>query len=217
MFFIVITMFLFSGCSKYVLVRYNDVEPNNSVEISLTTGQKLKGVILEILPYRIQLLKEDRSKEIIPQSGIRSIKRLPPVYDDFGKAIPEDEIETVKTNRNAFIYGIGGGALSLGASFFIGSMIANNVQENGATVLKTTTAGGGLLGTTLFVRAGMKKDRRDAIRAVQEKRRSTELKTEDTPKTGDVDTLLEAEKMKHEALRREREKILRELQKKKKG
>ena len=211
---------LASGCAKYSLVPYGEVESTNSVEITLTSGEKLKGTVLEIEPHQIVLLTEDL-QEAVPKTKIRSVKRRPPVYDDFGRGISEEDIASVQTNRNAIIYGAGGGALSLGASFFLGSLAANSVEQNSGLVLGASAVGGGALGTWLFVRAGKAKDRRDAIERICELRRSEAVqeREEDAGAEGELKQQLDDERKKHEELRKEREKLLRELEgkKKKKG
>ena len=70
----------------------------------------------------------------------------------------------------------------------------------------------------LFVRAGAAKDRRDAIEKINQTRISKKIdqtKTGD-PAVSDRNKLLQQEKEKQEQLRKEREKILKELGKKKK-
>jgi hypothetical protein len=152
-------------------------------------------------------------EKIVPKSTIQSIRRKPPLYDDFGKGISEEEIKAVKTNKHTVIYGLGGGVLSLGVSFFVGSAI----QGSGSTLTVTMLAGGGL-GTAFFINGGRLKDRRDAIEKIRQRRRSIELKNEEinvqTPDA--LQKQLEAEKKKQEDLRKQREQLLRDLGEEKK-
>jgi len=39
------SVLLLAGCSKYVLISYNDVEKTNSVEINLNSGNSVKGTV----------------------------------------------------------------------------------------------------------------------------------------------------------------------------
>ena len=214
-----LTVFLTAcGCSKYVMVTYEEVEKTNSVDIALNSGNKVDGTVFRKEPHQLSLLTWDRRTALVPKDNIASIRRLPPVYDSFGKGISELEIAQYKTGRNAVIYGIGGGALSLGASFFLGSMLAADSSRDGGIILPGTMAGLGIPGTVLFVRAGMAKDRRDAIKAIDDKRISAKLEETQTTDPAETDRMqkLKTEKEKQEALRKERERLLNELNKKKK-
>ena len=129
--------------------------------------------------------------------------------------ISEEEIQSVQKNRNAVTYGIGGGALSLGASFFLSSLIAHDMEEGGTIVAGTTVIGGGI-GTLLFVKGGKAKDRQEAIESILDKRRSEKYqKTQVKQKQSDpeeIERLIQNEKEKQEKLRREREELLKELE-----
>ncbi|MBN2416295.1 hypothetical protein JXO52_10660 [bacterium] len=206
------------GCSRYVVVSYDQVEKTNSVEIALNSGARISGAVFKKEPHQLSLLTDDRRRALVTKDNIMSIKRLPPVYDSFGNGISELEIAEYKTNRNAVIYGIGGGALSLGTSFFLGSMLAADSSRDGGAILAGSMAGLGIPGTVLFVRAGMAKDRKDAIEKINDKRISAKL--EETgggdPAQSDKMMELQKEKERQEALRKERERLLKELEEKKK-
>jgi len=200
------------GCAKRILVTYEQVEMTNDVKIILVSGKTIEGTVLNSEPHQLTIRNREQGTQAILKSSIRSIQRKPPVTDDFGKGISEEEIQSVKTNKNAIIYCIGGGALSLAASFFSGSMVAHDSTGDGSVLGATTIVGGGL-GTYLFIRAGQAKDRQEAIDAIRVKRRSTELKKEEETQTSDdIEKSLEEEKKKQEELRKEREAILRELE-----
>jgi hypothetical protein len=207
---LIIIIVLIIGCAKRVLVPYNQVERTNSIVVSQMSGKKIEGTVLKKEPHQLIILEKDRSQIVIAKSSISTIKRKPPVYDDFGRGISEEEIKLKKTNTNALIYGIGGGALSFGASFFVGSLVG---KELGAT-----TGAGGVFGTILFISGGKAKDRQVAIDRIREKRRSEELvrKSDEKKTPSELDQVLQNEKLKQEELRKEREKILRELDDKKK-
>jgi len=214
----VVSALLLGGCTKYHLVNYGDVHDTNSVEVTLQSGEKVKGTVQSIEPHQIVVSDEEKSQVALSKTNISIIKRKKPVYDDFGRGISEEEIASTKTNRNTIVYGVGGGALSFGASFFLGSLAANSMDNNSGIVLGGATMAGGGLGTFLFVRAGKAKDRHDAIEEIREMRRTEKLEEQGEPlKTQtDLDKQLKDEKKKHEALRKEREELLRELEKKEK-
>jgi hypothetical protein len=193
-------------------VEYRDVEKSNHVQIALNSGSTLTGTVLKTEPHQIILLIKDQQPIPVQKSAIRSIKRIPMVLDDFGNGISEEEIQKNKTHRNAKIYGIGGGVLSFGISFFIGSMIGN-ASDNGGTVMAASTAAGTLLGTALFINAGKNKDQKTAIEKIRENRQTAEILPGEPKKTPlDMKQILEDEKKKQEELRKEREELLKQLQ-----
>jgi hypothetical protein len=212
---IVFALFIFSGCAQRNPVTYRDVETTNYVQIVLTSGKMIEGTVLNVEPHQLTIFKKNRTKQSVLQSSIKEIKRKPPVYDDFGKGISEEEIRSVQKNRNATVYGIGGGALSLGASFFVSSLIGHNMEEGGTIVAASTVVGGGI-GTILFVNGGKAKDREEAIDKIVEKRRVTEYQKKQVKqkKAGseEIDKLIEKEKEEQEKLREEREDLLKKLQ-----
>ena len=213
---LVLVLIIFSGCVHRTSVTYRDVEQTNDVQITLTSGKIIEGAVLKVEPHQLTIFKKDRTKQTILQSSISEIKRRSPVYDDFGKGISEVEIKSVQQNRNAMVYGIGGGALCLGASFFLSSLIAHNMEEGGTIVMASTLIGGGI-GTLLFVNGGKAKDRQEAVDKIAEKRRITEYQKKQAKQkkasSEDIDKLIEKEKKEQEDLREEREELLRKLQK----
>ena len=208
-------VFIFSGCVHQIPVSYRDVEETNHVQIILTSGKAIEGTVLKVEPHQLTIFKRDRTKQTVLQSSINEIKRKSPVYDDFGKGISEEEIQSVQKNRNATVYGIGGGALCLGASFFVSSLIAHNMEDGGTIVAASTVVGGGV-GALLFVNGGKVKDRQEAIDKIVEKRRVTEYQKKQVKQkktsSEEIDRLIEKEKAEQEELREEREELLKRLQ-----
>jgi hypothetical protein len=203
-----------SGCAKRLAVEYGDVEKTNSVDIRLVSGKKVSGIVEQVEPHQLTVLQKNETMRVIAKPTIDEIKRTPPIVDDFGNGISEREIQLVKKNSNALVYGIGGGLLSFGTSFFVGSLAG----KNSLPVWVSATAGGGLLGTVLFTSAGRARDRRIAIETIQEARRAVQIKPENTGQKSDevIKKMLEEEKEKQRVLREEREKLLKELEKQKK-
>lgn len=209
---ILFCILLCSGCSRYSLVDYRDVDKTNSVTVVLNSGAQISGTVMSIEPYQIVLQGKKDETVTVQKSAVRTIKRKQPVLDDFGNGISEQEIQHAQTKRNTLIYGIGGGALSLGASFFLGSMIAN-ASERGGAGLAATAGGGTVLGTALFLHAGKNKDRQTAIRKVRDFRRSLEINPSREKKTPEqMQQMLDSERQKQEDLRKERENLLKQLQ-----
>jgi len=206
---------VFAGCAHYSPVEYRDVEKTNTVSVLLQSGATVRGTVQRIEPHQIVLMTDGRETAQVQKSSIRSIRRKPPVQDDFGQGISEQEIGRYKTNRNTVVYGIGGGLLSFGASFFAGSLLGH-ASESGGTVLAATAASGTLVGTVLFLRAGRNQDRKTAIEEIREIRRSADVTVPDAEKpptdSTDVQHMLDVEKQKQDELRKQREELLRQLE-----
>jgi hypothetical protein len=212
---LIVIVFFLTGCAKRVLVSYPQVEQANDVEVTLTTGQKVEGTVKSISAHQLILVTPDREERMIPQSTIRTILRQPPVYDDFGKCISEDEIRSTMKHNNKWIYCVGGGIMSLGGSFFIGSMVSKT-KENRGSLMGGITIGGGTLGTLLFTKAGQSKDRTLAIERIREKRRLLyQVPNKKDKNSESIQQSIDQEKLKQEELRKEREKLLKQLQNKK--
>lgn len=209
---IAMTAIFAMGCGNRSTVNYNSVEDTNYVYLKLLSGKSLQGTVVKSEPHQLTLKTKEGLTKNVMKSNIKSIKRKPPVTDDYGKGISEDEIASQKGNQNTLVYGIGGGIMSFGASFFAGSMIGNST-EDGSSIMAATTAAGGGLGTLLFVNAGKAKDREKAIEAIQEERRMVSIKKDKEVDSGEaVEKELTEEKEKQEQLRQEREKLLKKLQ-----
>lgn len=207
-----IAIFLLQGCSQFSYVPFDQVEPSNTVRIKLQTGRKVEGTVIRKEPYHLEIKTQANRDTLIPKVAIRSLSRKPPVYDDFGKGISEEEIRLHTSKRNTTIYGIGGGLLSFGISFFIGSLIGQSVDE-GSRIFAMTTVSGTGLGTWLFVHAGKKKDRNEAIHTIRIQRKNVEgAVQEKTSFQKDTWELIEIEKQKSEEMRKQREQLLKELE-----
>ncbi|MCK5145479.1 hypothetical protein KAR48_01920 [bacterium] len=214
----VIGLIFIAGCAKYQIVPYAEVEESNYIKVKLQNGYWVEGDVIRTEPHQLTVENADSKTANLPKAEITTIQRKPPVKDDFGNGISEKEIARHKSNNNAMIYGIGGGALSAGASFFIGSLISKDMDTNGGAVLGGVTTLGCGMGSYFFLRAGKLKDRHNAIEEIKNQRVSAEYKRR---KLGDPDDVsnkrkaLEDEKKRQQELRKEREKLLKELNKKK--
>ena len=214
LFCIVFGLIFCFGCVKRVMLPYGEVEKTNRVKITLNSGQKIKGTILKAEPHQLTLYMGKNRTQTISKSNIEMIQRYSPVYDDFGRGISEEEIQHHQKKRHTTIYGIGGGTLCFGTSFFIGSILGQSMSD-GKNVLIGTTTCGGLLGTILFTKAGKNKDRQIAIEAIKEKRKMAEVnKNKQKSSKTEMKSQLESEKKRQEELREEHEKLLKELQNK---
>lgn len=208
----IIAIFIFQGCSQFSYVPFDQVESTNTVRIKLQTGRKIEGTVLKKEPYHLEIKTQADRDTLIPKVAILSLSRKTPVYDDFGKGISEEEIRLHLSKRNTTIYGIGGGLLSFGISFFMGSLVGQSVDQ-GSRIFAMTTVGGTGLGTWIFVHAGKKKDRNEAIQAIRIQRKNVALPVQEKPSSQKSPwELIEIEKQKREEMRKQREQLLKELE-----
>ncbi len=211
---IVFVSMMIIGCGNRSIVNYNSVNETNYVYVKLLSGKSVQGTVINSEPHQLTIKTREGLTQRIIKSNIKSIKRKPPVTDDFGKGISEHEIQANQDNKNTLVYGIGGGIMSFGASFFAGSMAGNSMEDGSSILVPTTVAGGGL-GTLLFVNAGKAKDREEAIEFIQEKRRMISIENDEIDKPDAViEQELIEEKKKQEELRQKREELLKKLQEK---
>jgi hypothetical protein len=208
---LLMTVFFLSGCSQYTAVEYREVDRTNYVVLKQETGAPVEGTVVRPEPHQLVLLDSRGQTVTVSKSVILSIKRKQPVLDDFGRGIAEEEIRGHQMRRSTTIYGIGGGILSFGISFFAGSMLGN-ASDRGATVMAATAAGGTLLGTALFLHAGRNQDRKTAVQRINTERKSAEIVPPDQTQKEVLTKRLEDERKKQEELRKEREALLKQLQ-----
>jgi len=139
--------------------------------------------------------------------------------DEMGQPIAREEVEAKKHNKNFWLYTIGGGALSFGASFFAGSMINRSVisdSSDSQTALWIVAGAGTLVGTALFAQHGRTRDFNQAVEAVKEDRQGAiGSKIVDERKKQEI-IASERKKLEDERKRQEmeREALLRKIRKK---
>jgi len=148
--------------------------------------------------------------------GTGCVKRVP-VYDEGGRKITEEEIQRHRGHKNFWLYTLGGGAMSFGVSFFLGSLIDRSAGDHNSGALWATTGVGTALGTTLFAVSGGRRDRNAAIEAVKDERKARaaeELKAQQS-KQSKIQSELEKEREALEKQEQERQRLMQELEKKK--
>jgi hypothetical protein len=142
-----------------------------------------------------------------------------PMVDEVGKPVTKEEIKQRSTHKNFWLYTIGGGALSFGASFFAGALVDRNGSGDEHTTLWIITGAGTALGTALFAHNGSVRDFNIALEAVKDSRKETanqgivdEQKRQE--QIAAEKKKLEDERKKQEA---ERERLMEEIRKKQKN
>jgi hypothetical protein len=139
-----------------------------------------------------------------------------PMLDEAGKPVTREEIDQKRTNKNFWLFTVGGGALSFGASFFAGALLDRNAKGDDHTKLWVITGAGSVLGTVLFAHSGRVRDFNVAVEAVKDSRK--ESASGEIVQEQEKQKQLEEEKKKLEAERRkqdaERERLMEEIRKK---
>jgi len=176
--FIVTAAIFFLACSSWKTVSVNEIAPKNLVEITLASGQTVQGEILATESQQIVIKIKEKTYKV-DRNNIASVRTKPAIYDEQGEIITEDDISRIKTHKQMTLFTIGGGALSFGASFFIGSMVQRSLLDDDTNSAPriAITAIGTVLGSTFFAITGNKRDRNTAIEIIRDLRAS---KTENT-------------------------------------
>ena len=172
---LMIFLVLSGGCAKRVVINYDQLKPNSLVKIKTISGKSGEGIIKSKKPSFLIMRFDKNSKKLtkINRDAISCITgHKTYVHDDQNKIISEWEIDGKKGNNNLLLYSIGGGGVSFGASFFLGSLLNRRFEDvdQGRTAMWTTAAVGTILGTTLFAKSGAKHDRNIAIDKIREQR-----------------------------------------------
>jgi hypothetical protein len=201
-----------NGCSHYSVIRFEEAERTNYVQAHLATGKTIRGSVVKADPFLLSILQKDSQIVPVQRDAVLVLLRKPTVADEFGKGISEEEIAQAQKKKNTFVYGLGGGALSFGFSFFAGSLLGH-ASRNGTALMAGTALTGTLAGTLLFLHAGKAQDRKEAIASIRADRRKAGARpdAEKTPQE-QIQRLLESEREKQEKARLQREELLRELE-----
>jgi hypothetical protein len=145
---ILVAIFILGGCSavgnNYRVVNYEDVRAGSAVKIKYTKkGRVITGEVIEITSTSLKLRSSKDGKEyLIPPNFIARIELIPGIYDDNGKLIKENEIQSRINIRNVTGYTIGGtvlgailGAISGTPLFFSNAQVPIYFSILGGAVL----------------------------------------------------------------------------------
>ena len=199
----IVGLFLVSGCgSNQALLKVNDLEKNQSVNLTLKTGEKVAGEIYNLDSQSITVVDNNNKAWRAQKTDIATAYGPIPVYDADGNIVSEKKITQNMKSNNRLLFSVSGGLLCVGASFFASSMISRGGDEsNKDAITYSGTAAGTLIGSYFFYKSGAKKDRRAAIQQI--------TGSSDDPK-------IQAEKAKQDAIQSEVEKQKQELEQKQK-
>lgn len=135
------------------------------------------------------------------------------MVDDRGQAITQQEVDAKKSNKNFLLYTLGGGALSFGASFFVGSMVERNAESENRTALWAITGAGTVIGTVLFAHTGRVRDFNLAVDMVKDERQGALTKDIETEKQKQDRITAERRKLEEDRKKQEaeREELLKKI------
>ncbi len=209
---VIVFVLMFSGCAKRIPLTYDQTKVNSIIDIKTISGKTQKGLLKAKKPSFMVLQlnsKDERSLLKVNRDDIAGIQGKKNYIEDADRrVISEWDIQERKTNNNLMLYTFGGGGLSFGASFFIGTLLRRGIEDEedikkGENVMWGTTIVGTAVGTYLFSRAGAKRDRFSAIEKVREER--SELARQQ----------IEQERLKRKQVQEELEKLKAEQEKQK--
>jgi len=130
--------------------------------------------------------------------------------------VSDQEIARIKSNENFWLYTLSGGALSLGTSFLISSLVAKaNTDDIDSPITFIGTGAGAVVGTFLFARAGLSKDQEQARKEILFRRAEVKLKQDlETKSKREIESEIEQLKMDRDLQEKELEKLRDRVQKK---
>ena len=163
--YVLLLFFVGFGCSSHQVVLNRDtLVKGQKVQITLNNGNKVNGTVRKIDDENLYITDKTDKTWKANKSGISLVKGPEPVFDNQKRLVTEDEISEAKKSSNTKLYLISGSALSLGASFFLSSMVSRNADEDSKdAIIYSGSAIGTLFGGYFFTKMGMKKDREKAI------------------------------------------------------
>ncbi|NLP09058.1 hypothetical protein GX408_01540 [bacterium] len=162
---------LTAGCSRPLVFYANEVLIDQTVSVRLTSGQSVTGEVVSKEAGALVIKDRDGQSWKAQTNAIQEISGPPPVLDAAGAVIPERVIQAHKNSKNALLFSVSGGILSLGTSFFLSSMASRALGDDDRdAVLYGGTATGTAAGVLLFSRIGSKKDRQHAIQQIRRER-----------------------------------------------
>lgn len=160
-----------SNCSSNKVLKRDNLKEGQTLTLRLSTGEQVKGVLLKSTEAHFIIQDNEGQAWKAPRERVVAVTGPEPVLDRSGKVISEQHIKKESNHKNALLFTISGGVLSLGTGFFLSSMISRAMgDENRDAVIYGGTAAGTALGAFLFSRIGARKDRNQAIERIRQER-----------------------------------------------
>ncbi|MDZ7374521.1 MAG: hypothetical protein ONB23_11215 [candidate division KSB1 bacterium] len=208
---LVLVVTLAAGCVKRIPLPYEQVQEGSRVWVRTTQNRVQAGDVTDRRPDRFVLRSFEGKLDTLLVADVISIHARPQALDEAGRLITEREIDSLRSHRNLLVYSIGGTALSLGTSFYLGSFLRRHVSSGQDLAQWGVTGLGSAIGLALFAQAGNRRDRSQAIEAIRELRKEQAAKELERQKTRQQE--LEEELQRLRELQREQEEELERLKK----
>ncbi len=202
-FFGLFAALLLVNCSSSRFLNVDNVKTNQSVRVFLKTGEAREGIVVRQDETKLTIVdSKDHEPIEIQRNEIRQVELSTSNFDYDGYPISNAEIAKYKSSRNTWGYAVGGAAI--GAA--VGLAIATPIWLANDNPPPLFGAGLGLIvGSIYFGSRGIKKDREVALQQVREIRGlESQLAQEKA-----------AEEEKLRAIEKEKEALLKQLEKKK--
>ena len=204
------------GCANRKTVGFDVLRVPAEVELELAGGRHLQGIATKKDAGELVVVRAPKDTVKVQRTSLRKIQMVPPVYDEAGRLVTRAEIQQEKNSRNTLLYTLGGGALSFGTSLFVSSLIYRAGDGKDFSVANPISIGGGILGTAVFFHLGHKRDRLMAIERIKDRRKAQAERILEEKRRERERLLRQIEELKKEKARIEAEKKKLEAKKKKK-
>ncbi len=201
---LLVLAFLVSGCGSGKNLVVTQLKEDQAAKLFFIDGESENVLIVGRTESEINYVSEkDHTLHSVPLKNIRRIEKLNVIYDDLAYPISQAEIGKYKTNKNAWIFGIGGavigGAVGLVVSFPLWLKGIGDVPPY------FVACAGAVIGSVFYTFRGQEKDRELAVKKIRYVRKIER----------DLQRQLEEEKEKLEAIKKEK-KVLEQKVKKNK-
>lgn len=194
-------MFLFTGCISLRSVSPEKPESQASVRIGLRDGSYREGIIFKGDSLNLHYIDAaSHNKQSILINSIKQIKKLEKFYDFSANEIPQSEISQYKSHKHTWLYGSAGFLLgaAVGIGVGIGFYAADQPLAANASILVF-----GALGAWYFADKGNFVDSEDAAFTARKHLYEKE-------------EAIMSEKEKIRQLQQEKNRVLKEIEDKKK-
>jgi len=201
---ILVFAFLGSGCSSGKSLTVPQLKEGQAVKLVFLDGRSENVFIVGRTGNEINYVSEvDHSFHSIPFKNIRRVERLNVIYDDLAYPISQAEIEKYKTNKNVWIFGIGGAVI--GSAVGLAVSLPFWLKGIGDVPPYFVAGAGAVIGSVFYTFRGQEKDRELAVQKIRYIRKTDR----------ELQRQLEEEKAKLEAIKKEKKELEQKVKKNK--
>lgn len=193
---------LLSNCSTSKVITTNQVDSYQSVRVYLTNGDTMEGLVTSREAETITIVSSrDHLEHKLLFSDISRLEQSDKHFDMQANEISDAEIKKYRSNRNSWVYALGGAAISGLAGIAVGLPVWYAVDNPPPFF---TGGLGAVVGSIYFANRGMKRDEKEALAKVRFLREH-----EDGLEAARVE-----EQSRLKALQQEKENLMKKLKKK---